>query len=68
MAKQDDRVFVRGYWRRRPTPGGVGEKRGGWLIAGAAAALWLWGHFVGFSDTPATSPPPLPAPTAIGTP
>ncbi|MBO1416670.1 hypothetical protein [Streptomyces sp. FH025] len=68
MANQDGRVFVRGYWRRRPAPGG-GAKGGSWLIAGVAAAFWLWGHFVGFSDTPpAAPPPPAPAPTAFGAP
>ncbi|MFJ8621432.1 hypothetical protein ACIRD3_01130 [Kitasatospora sp. NPDC093550] len=67
MANHDDRVFVRAHFRRRPAPGGsAGAKGSGWLIAGAAAAFWLWAHFVGFSDTPPAAPPPAPAATTTG--
>ncbi|WP_223243682.1 hypothetical protein [Streptomyces sp. CBMA123] len=60
---------MRGHYRRRSAPGGAAVKGGGWLIAGALAAVWLWGHFVGFADTPPQpAPQHTPAPTAIGAP
>ncbi|MER7668355.1 hypothetical protein ABTY61_07785 [Kitasatospora sp. NPDC096128] len=69
----DDRIRVRGHYRRRPAPGGGAVRGSGWLIAGALAAFWLWGHFVGFADTPPQpAPQPAPqgttAPTAVGAP
>ncbi|WP_327682427.1 hypothetical protein [Kitasatospora sp. NBC_00458] len=71
MAGNDDRrlVRVREHYRRRPTPGGGGKRTSGWLIAGALAVFYLYGHFVGFSEGDAAAPPPAaPTPSVVGTP
>jgi hypothetical protein len=57
---------VRSHIRRNPRPST--KKTSGWMIAGVCAAVWLWGHFIGFSDTstpaPATPGPAASAPAA----
>ncbi|MCX4745956.1 hypothetical protein OG455_10530 [Kitasatospora sp. NBC_01287] len=45
---------VRAHIRRNPRPSA--KKTSGWMIAGVVAVLWLWGHFIGFSDGNATTP------------
>ncbi len=35
----------------------------GWAIAGLIAGVWLWGQVFGFSDSAATPPPSVPAPS-----
>ncbi|MFI0502705.1 hypothetical protein ACH3WN_07525 [Streptomyces albogriseolus] len=35
----------------------------GWAIAGLVAGVWLWGQVFGFSDSTATPPPSVPAPS-----
>ncbi|MCX5215730.1 hypothetical protein OG689_41990 [Kitasatospora sp. NBC_00240] len=52
---------VRSHIRRNPRPSA--KKTSGWVIAGAIAAVWLWGHFVGFADASTTSPT-TPSPSA----
>ncbi|MET9615410.1 hypothetical protein [Kitasatospora indigofera] len=54
---------VRSHTRRNPRPST--KKMSGWTITGLCAAVWLWGHFIGFSDTGTpTSTTPAPAASA----
>lgn len=39
----------------------------GWTIVGVCALVWLWSHFIGFSDTN-TAPPNSPVPTTAAAP
>ncbi|MFJ2776805.1 MULTISPECIES: hypothetical protein [unclassified Kitasatospora] len=69
MANDDGRVWVRGHFRRKPASGGGGTtKASGWVIAGAVAVFWLWGHYVGFTDDAGAPPPTAATPSAVGTP
>ncbi|MEU1287016.1 hypothetical protein [Kitasatospora sp. NPDC005856] len=54
---------VHSHIRRNPRPGASAKRMSGWTIAGICAAVWLWGHFIGFGDADA-APPPAPAPAA----
>ncbi|MCX4826160.1 hypothetical protein OG883_41555 [Streptomyces sp. NBC_01142] len=53
---------VRGHIRRNPKPGRA-KRMSGWMIAGLAAAVWLWGQVFGFGEaTTNTTPPAHPKP------
>ncbi|MEU9028997.1 hypothetical protein AB0D46_16035 [Streptomyces sp. NPDC048383] len=53
---------VRGHIRRNPRPGSA-KRMSGWMIAGLAAGVWLWGQVVGFGEaTSHTTPPAQPQP------
>ncbi|MER7703683.1 hypothetical protein ABTX81_12370 [Kitasatospora sp. NPDC097605] len=64
MAGDGEWVRVRAHVRRRPgsggggNGGGAGRRTSGWVIAGALAAFYLHGHFVGHRDDAAAPPAP----------
>ncbi|MFE7192335.1 hypothetical protein [Kitasatospora sp. NPDC057541] len=70
-------VEVRAHLRREPGSGGGGGRGGGgrnggragrrtsgWVLAGAAAVFYLYGHFVGYRDDAAGPVPATPAASA----
>ncbi|MEV3907391.1 hypothetical protein [Streptomyces canus] len=62
MSKAPDGFhFVRGHIRRNPKPGGA-KRMSGWMIAGLAAGIWLWGQVFGFGEAVTTTPPAQPQP------
>ncbi|WP_380280961.1 hypothetical protein [Kitasatospora purpeofusca] len=74
MAGGGEWVRVRAHLRRKPGSGGgggggggAGRRTSGWVIAGAVAVFYLYGHFVGYRDDAAAPPSPAPAATAAPT-
>lgn len=54
--------YVSRHIRRNPKPGSA-KRMSGWMIAGLAAGIWLWGQVFGFGEAPTTTPPTQPQPT-----
>lgn len=54
---------VRGHIRRNPRPRSA-KRMSGWMIAGLAAGIWLWGQVFGFGGATTTPPPVQPHPSA----
>ncbi len=52
---------VRGHIRRNPKPRSA-KRMSGWMIAGLAAGVWLWGQVFGFGEATGTPPPAQPKP------
>ncbi|MBK3625722.1 hypothetical protein JHN59_12890 [Streptomyces sp. MBT49] len=60
MSKAPDGFhYVRGHIRRNPKPGRA-KRMSGWMIAGIAAGIWLWGQVFGFGEAATTTPPAQP--------
>ncbi|MFE7709228.1 hypothetical protein ACFU6I_26285 [Streptomyces sp. NPDC057486] len=54
---------VSGHIRRNPKQRSA-KRMSGWMIAGLAAGVWLWGQVLGFGEAATTTPPAQPQPAA----